>query len=80
MVGAEATVPAIGATNLLTAFLATFFLGFAFLRVDFLLSALFADFFNDFLFAFFFAAFFISFSSLLSWLFSSSPWLISIKS
>ena len=78
MVGAEATVPAIGATNLLTAFLAT--LGFAFLRVDFLLSALFADFFNDFLFAFFFAAFFISFSSLLSWLFSSSPWLVSIKS
>jgi len=71
--GDEATVPAIGAASLVTAFLATFFLGFAFPRVDFLLSALFADFFNDLLLAFFFPAFFISFSSLLSWLFSSSP-------
>jgi len=71
--GDETTVPAIGAASLVTAFLATFFLGFAFPRVDFLLSALFADFFNDLLLAFFFPAFFISFSSLLSWLFSSSP-------
>jgi len=70
---AETTVPAIGATGLVAAFLATFFPGFALLRVSFLLSALFADFFNDFLLAFFFPAFFISFSSLLSWLFSSSP-------
>ena len=74
---AEATVPAIGATGLVAAFLAT--LGFAF-RVDFFLSAFFADFFNDFLLAFFFDAlfFFFFFAAFLAFLFFAMA--VSIKS
>jgi hypothetical protein len=66
---AEATIPAIGATSLVAAFLAT--LGFAFLRVDFFLPAFFADFFNDFLLAFFLPAlfFFFFFAAFLAFLF-----------
>ncbi len=65
MDGAGATVPAAGATGFAAAFLAAFFLGFAFLRADFF----FASFFNDFLFAFAALLFFFFFAAFLPFLF-----------